>query len=393
MFCLILQVTFKSPSPSVSPGSSQCVENGQVIKPNKTSAWQQHKQVSQPSVQAPALSCSYQNRQTSQHNMMQQSSAVFDSGDMSHQNGLHHHSKTATSNTSNAPAASYSSQIPAFPSHPAQMSFHHPAPRANLPVSDTMASGYPPSHRSYAMNVRHPPVAPWQEQSPPLPPSWWYGDRQNCGSGNQQDETVPSQTAGPQINLPFPALKYLQGNVVQQPHQHIAMKSPTDLVPDDLYSSTNWHLHQMSTLPPPLNLNINLQHQLVSGTSSQLPGNYTPPATTQPTISRSFLQNTGRFQGPQSRNDAGHLSIFASAANQDAQGLNAEVRACYWCYNVCPTGCASNTAPKHHCGINISNPLRAETVQCESTGWTMSCLREKLQWYAYVSLHCLLCAV
>jgi hypothetical protein len=74
------------------------------------------------------------------------------------------------------------------------------------------------------------------------------------------------------------------------------------------------------------------------------------------------------------------------------QGLNAEVRACCWCYNVCPAGCASNTAPKHHCGINISNPLRAETVQCESTGWNMSCLREKLQWYAHVSLHCLLCA-
>ena len=260
---------------------------------------------------------------------MQQSPAVFDSADKTHQNGLHHHSKTATANASNIPAASYSSQIPTFPSHPAQISFHHSAPRANLPVSDNMASGYP-----YTMNIRHPPVAPWQEQSPPLPPSWWYGDRQNSGSGNQQDETVPSQTTGPQINVPFPALKYLQGNVVQQPHQHVAMKSATDLVPDDLYGNTNWHLRQMSALPPPLNLNLNLQHQLVSGTSSQPTGNYTPPAATQPTISRSFLQNTARFQGPQSRTDAGHLSMFASAGNQEMQGLNAEVRACYWCYLV-----------------------------------------------------------
>jgi len=314
------QVTFKSPSPSASPGSSQGAENGQVIKPNKTSVWQQHKQVPQPSAQAPAVSCLYQNRQTSQHNMMQQSPAIFDSADKSHQNGLHHHSKTATSNASNVPAASYSSQIPTFPSHPAQISCHHSAPRANLPVSDNMTSGYP-----YTMNIRHPPVAPWQEQSPPLPPSWWYGDRQNSGSGNQQDETVPSQTTGPQINVPFPALKYLQGNVVQQPHQHVAMKSATDLVPDDLYSSTNWHLRQMSALPPPLNLNLNLQHQLVSGTSSQPTGSYTPPAATQPTISRSFLQNTARFQGPQSRTDAGHLSMFASAGNQEVQGLNAEV--------------------------------------------------------------------
>jgi len=327
VFCLILQVTFKSPSPNASSGSSQGAENGQIIKPNKTSVWQQHKQVPQPSAQAPAVSCSYQNRQASQHNMMQQSPAVFDSADKSHQNGLHHHSKTATSNASNVPAASYSSQIPTFPSHPAQISFHHSAPRTNLPVSDNMASGYP-----YTMNIRHPPVAPWQEQSPPLPPSWWYGDRQNSGSGNQQDETVPSQTTGPQINVPFPALKYMQGNIVQQPHQHVAMKSATDLVPDDLYSSTNWHLHQMSALPPPLNLNLNLQHQLVSGTSSQPTGNYTPPTATQPTISRSFLHNTGRFQGPQSRTDAGHLSIFGSAGNQDMQGLNAEVRACCWCY-------------------------------------------------------------
>jgi len=327
VFCLFLQVTFKSPSPSASPASSQGAENGQVIKPNKTSAWQQHKQVPQPSVQAPAVSCSYQNRQTSQHNVMQQSPALFDSADMSHQNGLHHHSKTTTSNVNNVPAASYSSQIPTFPSHPAQISFRHSAPRANLPVSDNMASGYP-----YALNIRHPPVAPWQEQSPPLPPSWWYGDRQNSGSGNQQDETVPSQTTGPQINVPFPALKYMQGNIVQQPHQRVAMKSATDLVPDDLYSSTNWHLHQISALPPPLNLNLNLQHQLVSGTSSQPTGNYTPPAATQPTISRSFLQNTARFQGPQSRTDAGHLSMFANTGNQEVQGLNAEVRACYCCY-------------------------------------------------------------
>ena len=262
---------------------------------------------------------------------MQQSPAIFDSGDMSHQNGLHHHAKTTTSNTSNVPA-SYSSQIPTFPPHPAQISFHHSSSRANLPVSDNLASGYPPNHRSYTMNIRHPPVAPWQEQSPPLPPSWWYGDRQNSGSGNQQDETVPSQTTGPQINLPFPALKYLQGNIVQQPHRHVAMKSPTDLVPDDLYSSTNWHLRQMSALPPPLNLNLNLQHHLVSGTSSQLPGSYTPPAATQQTISRSLLQNTARFQGPQSRTEAGHLSMFASAGNQEVQGLNAEVRACYWHY-------------------------------------------------------------
>lgn len=263
----------------------------------------------------------------SQHSMMQQSQAVFDNGDMSHQNGLHHPSKAATSNSSNVPA-SYGSQIPSFPTHPAQISFHHSSPRANLPVSDNVAGGYPSSHRSYTMNIRHPPVAPWQEQNPPLPPSWWYGERQNSGNGSQQDETVPSQTPGPQINLPFPALNYLQGNIVQQPHQPVAMKSPTDLVPDDLYGNTNWHIHQMSGLPPPLNRNLSLQHQLMSGTSAQLPGNFTPPAATQPTISRSLLQNSARFQGPQSRTDAVHLSVFTSAGNQEVQGLNAEVRAC-----------------------------------------------------------------
>lgn len=320
-----MQVTFKTPSPSASPGSSQGAENGQVIKPNKTSAWQQHKQVPQPSLQAPAVSFSFQNRQTPQHNTVQESQAVFDNGDISHQNGLLHHSKTATSNASNVPA-SYNSQIPSFPTHPAQISFRHSSPRANLPVSDNMASGYPSSHRSYTMNIRHPPITPWQEQSPPLPPSWWYGDRQNSGNSSQQDETVPSQTPGPQINVPFPALNYLQGNIIQQPHQHVAMKSPTDLVPDDLYSNTNWHLHQMSALPPPLNLNISLQHQLMSGTSGQHPGNFTPTAATQQTISRSLMQNSARFQGPQSRTDAGHLSVFASAGNQEVQGLNAEVR-------------------------------------------------------------------
>jgi hypothetical protein len=82
--------------------------------------------------------------------------------------------------------------------------------------------------------------------------------------------------------------------------------------------------------------------------------------------------------------------MFASAGNQEVQGLNAEVRVL--CGNVCAADYAANTALKHHCGINISNPVKAETVECESTGWTMSCLREKLHWYAPMVLHCLLCA-
>lgn len=353
-------MTFKTPSPSISPGSSQGAEDGQVIKSNKPLAWQQVKQpqhpvlqpLPQPSPQAITVTYPYQNQQTSQHNLMQQhnqvlrnqvsqAQSVFDNGEITRQNGvmgaLHHHNQPAASNSSN-PSSSYGPQISSFPSHSAQIPFHqlpsHSSPGANLPVSDNatsnIGSGYSSSHQSYGMKLRQPPFTPWQEESPPLPPSWWCGDRQgmtrqSSGGGNQQDETVTSQTPGSQINLPFPALNYLQGNILQQPLQHVSMKLSTDLVPDDLYSSANWHSRHQMSAPPPLNLNLNLRHQLMSGTSTQLPGNFTPPAATQPSVSRSLLQNSAGFQASQNRADANQLAVFASPGNQEARTLNAEV--------------------------------------------------------------------
>lgn len=329
------QVTFKTPSPSVSPGSSQGAEDGQVVKSNKM-AWQQPKQVPQPPPQALTVSFPYHTPQTSQHNLMQQHNqvarnqvsqthSVFDNSKLTCQNGLQHHNQPVPSNSSNI-SSSYSPQIPSFPSHPAQIHFRQSSSRADLPANDNIGGRYPSSHQSYGMKLRQPPFTPWQEEGPPLPPSWWYGDRQNSAGGNQQDETATSQTPGTPINLPFPALNYLQGNILQQPIQRVSMNSPTDLVPDDLYSNANWHSrHQMSAPPPPLNLNLNLQHQLMGGASPQLPGNFTPPTATQPSVSRSLAQNSGRFQGSQNRPDTSHLSVFANARNQETQRQNTEV--------------------------------------------------------------------
>lgn len=359
------QVTFKTPSPSVSPGSCQSAEDGQVVKSNKTSAWQQPKQqqnhVLQPLPQPPPQTLTvpypYQNQQTPQHNLIQQhnqvprgqvsqAQSVFDNGEMTCQNGLmgalHHHSQPISTNGSSV-SSSYGSQMSSFPSHPAQIPFHqlppHSSPGANLPMSDNPSSnignGYTSSHQSYGMKLRQPPFAPWQEESPPLPPSWWCDrqgmTRQSSGGSSQQDETVTSQAPGTQMNLSLPTLNYLQGsNILQQPLQRISMKSPTDLVPDDLYSNANWHSrHQMSAPPPqPLNLNLNLQHQLMSGTSAQLPSSFTPPAATQTSISRSLLQNSSGFQGSQNRADVNQLSVFGISGNQKTQRPNAEVSSC-----------------------------------------------------------------
>lgn len=59
---------------------------------------------------------------------------------------------------------------------------------------------------------------------------------------------------------------------------------------------------------------------------------------------------------------------------------------------VCPADCAASTALNCHCGINISNRVKAGAAECERTGWTMSCLRKKLLLYAQVLLGCWLCA-
>jgi len=349
----------------VSPGSTQSVEDGQVVKSNKTSAWQQPKQqqhqvlqpLPQPSPQALTVPYPYQNQQTPQRNLIQQhnqvprsqvsqAQPVFDNGEMTRQNGLmgplHHHSQPVVSNGSSI-SSSYGSQISSFPSHPAQIPFHqlppHSSPGTNLPVSDnpapSMGNGYPSSHQSYGMKLRQPPFTPWQEESPPLPPSWWCGDRQgmprqSSGGGSQQDETVTSQTPGTQINVPLPTLNYLQGNnILQQPLKRISMQSPTDLVREDLYGNANWHSrHQMSAPPQPLNLNLNLQHHLMSGTSTQLPSTFTPSAATQPSVSRSLLQNSSGFQSSQNRGDANQLSVFAISGNQNTQRPNAEVSSC-----------------------------------------------------------------
>lgn len=359
------QVTFKTPSPSISPGSSQGAEEGQIVKSNKPPAWQQSKQqhhqvlhpLPQSSPQTLNISFPYQNQPASQHNLMQQHNqvprnqvsqvpSVFDNGELSHQNGilgaLHHHNQSVPSNSSNL-SSSFGPPISSFPNLPGQMPFHqissHSSPGANLPLGDNstcnIGSGFPPSHQSYGMKLRQPPFTPWQEESPPLPPqSWWRGDRpgltrQGSGSSNPQEDSVTSQTPATQINLPFPAMNYVQGNILQQSVQRITMKSPTDLVSGDLYGSTNWHSrHQMSAPPPPLNLNINLQHQLMSGTSNQHPGNFTQPTATQASISRSLLRNNAGYQSSQNRPDTNQLSVFANSGSQEAQRLNSEVSDC-----------------------------------------------------------------
>jgi hypothetical protein len=278
---------------------------------------------------------------------MSQAQPVFDNGEMTCQNSLmgvlHHHSQHTASNGSNV-SSSYGSKISSFSGRPAQIPFHqlppHSSPGTNLPLNDNPTSnagnGYPSSHKSYGMKLCQPPFTPWQEESPPLPPSWWCDrqgmTRQSSGGGSQQDKTVTSQSPGTQMNVPLPTLNYLQGNnILQQSLQRISMKSPTDLVPDDLYSNANWHSrHQMSAppQPPPLNINLNLQHQLMSGTSTQLPSSFTPPAATQASVSRSLLQNSSGFEGSQNRADANQLSVFAISGNQNAQRPNAKVCSC-----------------------------------------------------------------
>jgi hypothetical protein len=319
----------------VSPGSSQGAEDVQAIKSNKTSVWQQPKQISQPPPQALTVSFPYQSQQTSQHNLMQQhnevprnqvsqTQSVFDNSKLTCQNGMQHHSQPVPTNSS-AISSSYGPQIQSFPSRPAQIHFQHSSSRANLTVSDNIGGGYPSSHQSYGVKLRQPPFTPWQEESPPLPPSWWYGDRQSSAGGSQQDETVAPQPPGTSVNLQFPALNYLQGNILQQP-----INSPTDLVSEDLYNNTNWHSgHHRSAPPAPLNLNQNLQHHLMSGASPQLPSNFTSPTATQASVSRPLARSNARFQGPQKRPDASHLSVFTSVRNQEPQRLNAEVK--YYC--------------------------------------------------------------
>jgi hypothetical protein len=44
--------------------------------------------------------------------------------------------------------------------------------------------------------------------------------------------------------------------------------------------------------------------------------------------------------------------------------------------NVCPANCASDTALKYCCAIYVINPSKAETLQCQSTEWAISCFRE-----------------
>jgi hypothetical protein len=105
------------------------------------------------------------------------------------------------------------------------------------------------------------------------------------------------------------------------------MNSPTDLVPEDLYSNANWHSrHHRSAPSAPLNLNLNLQHHLMGGTSPQLPSNFTPPTANQASVSRPLARNNARFQGPQSSSDGSHLSMFGSVRNQDTQRIIAEVK-------------------------------------------------------------------
>ena len=332
------------------------------MKTNKIPTWQQAKQqqqqtqqqqqhqllqtLPQPSPQALNMSFPYQNQQTSQHGLIQQHNqvprnqvnqtpSVFESSEISHQNGLltnlHHHNQSMTSNGSNL--SSFSAQLSSFPSHSAQLPFHQlppPPSGTNLGLNESpsgnLGSGFPTPHQSYGMKLRQPPFSPWQEDSPPLPPqSWWRGDRQtltrqNSGGSNQQDESVPSQTSGSQINMPFSGINYLQGNILQQPVPRISMKSPTDLIQGDLYGA-NWHSRpQMPTRPPPLNLNLNLQHQLLGG------GNFTPSANTQSSVSRSLMRNSTGYQTSQSRPDSNQLSMFANTGNQEPRRLNPEVK-------------------------------------------------------------------
>ncbi|PSN36840.1 hypothetical protein C0J52_14254 [Blattella germanica] len=270
------QVTFKTPSPSVSPGGNQGHE--EIVK-SKNSAWQQPKQQQQPPPQqqqqppqqplqshpqALNMPFPYQNQSTSQHTILQQhnqiprnqinaTQSVFDSGDMSHQNGLlsnlHHHNPAITSNGSNL--SSFAPQITSFQNHSTQIPFHQlpPPTGTNLGLTDNpstnIGSGFSTSHQTFGVKLRQPPFTPWQEESPPLPPqSWWRGDRQsltrqNSGGSNPQDDSVSTQTPGSQISLPYPGMNYMQGNILQQPVPRISMKSPTDMISAECSTKEN----------------------------------------------------------------------------------------------------------------------------------------------------------
>nr|CAD7427616.1 unnamed protein product [Timema monikensis] len=322
------RVTFKTPSPSLSPGAIISTDENQENKlNNKPLAWQQQQQQHQ-------VSYSYQSQQPLQHAMQQQiplaqppplhqspqnqpprqQHTLFDVSlpQQTQMRNMLHHNQTNSGNIQSFPPK-ITAGYPLAPTPFRHLPPHSLSAAANLPLSDPTVGGggaYPsPPRQSFGLNLRQPPYSPWQEEAPTSVPvnTWWGGDQRfNSSTSMSQEEQVATSF--------LPPNNYL--------HQ-MSVKPSSEMPSTELYSNgVNWGARTTG-------VNLSLHRQLSSILSQPPPQQdlYTPPAATQATYAhastlKSNVVTNGVYQNMQQRGaDLNHLSMFSG---QESRGHTTE---------------------------------------------------------------------
>nr|CAD7443175.1 unnamed protein product [Timema bartmani] len=298
------KVTFKTPSPNLSPGAVVSTDENQANKLNsKPLAWQHQVSYSYQSQQPIPLAQPPPLHQSPQNQAPRQQHTLFDVSppQQTQMRNMLHHNQTNSGNIQAFPPK-ITAGYPLAPTPFRHLPPHSLSAAANLPLSDPTVGGgaYPsPPRQSFGLNLRQPPYSPWQEEAPTSVPvnTWWGGDeRFNRSASMSQEEQVATSF--------LPPNNYLH---------HMSVKPSSEVPSTELYSNgVNWGAR-------PTGVNLNLHRQLSSLLSQPPPQQdlYTPPAATQATYAhastlKSNVVTNGVYQNMQQRGaDLNHLSMFS----------------------------------------------------------------------------------